>query len=388
MSTGRGLQRSSFLHLAQPDIGEDEIAEVVDTLRSGWLTAGPKVSAFEAGLEQLLAPAKVRCLSSATAGLLLGLKLAGVDRGDEVLLPTLTFAGCANAVEQLGAKPVFVDSERRTGLIDLALVERAIGPRTKAVMPVHLGGRPVDLDRLNTIRDSSGVAIVEDAAHAIGAEWAGAAIGSHGNAVAFSFHATKNLTTIDGGAIAVPDAELAERVERLRLQGLSRSAWSRHGSGGPADYELVEPGFKLGMNDVAAALGIHQLAKLDRIIERREELAELYDDALDGLPLQLEPPRVEGMRHGRHLYAVRLSPEVGVDRDAVIDRLAGRQIGTSIHFKPIHRFQYYRETRGLSDEDFPAASSYADRTLSLPFHQRMSAEDVEDVAATLAGALS
>lgn len=386
MSTSRGLKRS-FLHLARPDIGEEEIAEVVDTLRSGWLVAGPRVSAFEAALEQRLAPACVRCLSSATAGLLLGLRLAGVGRGDEVLLPTLTFAACANAVEQLGGRPVFVDSEPATGLMNLDLVEAMIGPRTKAVMPVHLGGRPIDLDRLNTIRDSSGVAVVEDGAHAIGAEWAGIGIGAHGNAVAFSFHATKNLTTIEGGAIALPSRELAERVERLRLQGLSRSAWSRHGSTGPADYELEEPGFKLTMSDVAAALGIHQLAKLDRIIERRDELAELYDGALEGLPLELEPPVVEGMRHGRHLYAVRLSPEAGIDRDAVIDRLAEQQIGTSIHFKPIHRFRYYRETRGLSDEAFPVASSYADRTLSLPFHQRMSDEDVEDVAATVAGAL-
>jgi dTDP-4-amino-4,6-dideoxygalactose transaminase len=388
MSTRRGLDRTTFLHLARPDIGEEEIAEVVDTLRSGWLVAGPKVSAFETALEQRLAPARVRCLSSATAGLLLGLRLAGVGRGDEVLLPTLTFAACANAVELLGATPVFVDSEAATGLVDLDLLERSIGPRTKAVMPVHLGGRPVDLDRLNAIRDHAGVAVVEDAAHAIGAEWGGAPVGAHGNAVAFSFHATKNLTTIEGGAIAVPGLELAERVERLRLQGLSRSAWSRHGSAAPADYELDEPGFKLSMTDVSAALGIHQLARLDGIIERREQLAQRYDAALEELPLELEPPPAEGMRHARHLYAVRLSPEAGVDRHAVIDRLAEQQIGTSIHFKPIHRFRYYRETRGLADRDFPAASSYADRTLSLPFHQGMDETDVDDVVAALAGALA
>ena len=387
MSTSRGLERSTFLHLARPDLGEEEIAEVVDTLRSGWLVAGPKVSAFEAALEQRLAPARVRCLSSATAGLILGLRLAGVGRGDEVLLPTLTFAACANVVELLGAKPVFVDSEAATGLIDLDAVERSIGPRTKAVMPVHLGGRPVDLDRLNAIRDDRGVAVVEDAAHAIGAEWRGAAVGTHGNTVAFSFHATKNLTTIEGGAIAVPDTRLAERVERLRLQGLSRSAWSRHGSAAPAEYELDEPGFKLAMTDVSAAIGIHQLAKLDGIIERREQLAHRYDSVLEELPLELEPSPADGMRHARHLYAVRLSPGARVDRHTVIDRLAERQIGTSIHFKPIHRFAYYRRTRGLTDRDFPAASSYADRTLSLPFHQGMDEADVQDVATALEEAL-
>jgi dTDP-4-amino-4,6-dideoxygalactose transaminase len=388
MSTSRGLERSTFLHLARPDIGEDEIAEVVDTLRSGWLVAGPKVSAFEAALEERLAPARVRCLSSATAGLLLGLRLAGVGRGDEVLLPTLTFAACVNAIELLGATPVFVDSEPATGLIDLNAVEGAIGPRTSAVMPVHLGGRPVDLDRLNAIRDSAGIAVVEDGAHAIGAEWGGAPVGAHGNLVAFSFHATKNLTTIEGGAIAVPEAELAERVERLRLQGLSRSAWSRHGSAAPAEYELDEPGYKLTMTDVSAAIGIHQLPKLDAIIEHREQLAQRYDSVLEELPLELEPPPGEGMRHARHVYAVRLSPEAGTDRDDVINRLAERRIGTSIHFNPIHRFRYYRETRALTDDDFPVASRYADRTLSLPFHQGMSDEDVVDVAAAIEGALS
>ena len=181
----------------------------------------------------------------------------------------------------------------------------------------------------------------------MGAEWGGRPVGSHGNTVAFSFHATKNITTIEGGAIAVPESELAERVERLRLQGLSRSAWNRHGSGAPADYDLNEPGFKLAMTDVAAALGVHQLAKLDRIIDRREELARHYDAALEDLPVEVEPPVVEGMRHGRHLYAVRLSQGVAVERDVLIKNLAERQIGTSIHFKPIHRFSYYRETRGL-----------------------------------------
>jgi dTDP-4-amino-4,6-dideoxygalactose transaminase len=387
MSTGRGLRRATFLHLARPEIGDDEINEVVDTLRSGWVVAGPKVGAFEAALEQRLAPAHVRCLSSATAGLLLGLKLAGVGPGDEVLVPTLTFAACPNVVEQLGARPVFVDSEAATGLIDLEQAEALAGPRTRALMPVHLGGRPMDLDRVNALRDRLGIAVVEDGAHAVGAEWAGAPVGSHGNAVAFSFHASKNITTIEGGAIALPDAESAERVERLRLQGLSRSAWARHATGHPADYELEEPGFKLSMTDVAAAIGVHQLAKLDGVIDRRDELARRYDAALEDLPLELEPPVVDGMRHGRHLYAVRLSDDAPVGRDLVIDHLAESQIGTSIHFKPIHRFRYYAEGRGLTDADFPVASSYADRTVSLPFHQGMSDEDVDDVAAALRGVL-
>ena len=371
------------MHLARPDIGDDEIDEVVETLRSGWLVAGPRVGAFEAALEQRLGRVSVRCLSSGTAGLLLGLKLAGVGPGDEVLLPTLTFAACPNVVEQLGATPVLVDSDAATGLIDLDALERRLGPRTKAIMPVHLGGRPVDLGRLNAIRDATGVPVVEDAAHAIGAEWAGLPVGCHGNAVAFSFHATKSITTIEGGALAVPEPGQAERVERLRLQGLSRSTWSRHATGRPADYELNEPGYKLAMTDVAAALGIHQLARLDAIVDRREELAQRYDAALEELPLELEPAPPPGMRHGRHLYAVSVA-----DRNAGLEHLTAAQIGTSIHFKPLHRLRYYRERYGLGDDAFPAASSYADRTLSLPFHQGMTDEDVDEVVAALTEALA
>ena len=383
MSTGRGLQRSSYLHLAQPEIGADEIDEVVETLRSGWVVAGPKVGAFEAALEQRLAPAHVRCLSSATAGLLLGLKLAGVGPGDEVVVPTLTFAACTNVVEQLGAKPVLVDSEPATRLLDLNLLEGLIGPRTKAVMPVHLGGRPVDLTRLNALRDATGIAIVEDAAHAMGAEWDGMPVGSHGNAVAFSFHATKNITTIEGGALAVPEPSQAERADRLRFQGLSRSAWTRHGSASPAGYELDEPGFKLAMTDVAAAIGVHQLARLDGILDRRDELAQRYDAALEDLPLELEPPAGPRMRHGRHLYAVRVSSESSVSRDELIDHLAEFQIGTSIHFKPIHRFRYYRERYALSDADFPHATSYSDATISLPLHSGLSSDDIDYVGQVL-----
>jgi dTDP-4-amino-4,6-dideoxygalactose transaminase len=381
----RDLQRATFLDLARPELGEDEIAEVVDTLRSGWLVGGPKVSAFETALEQRLAPARVRCLSSATAGLLLGLRLAGVGPGDEVVMPTLTFAACPNAVELLGARPVFADSEPLTGLADIDAIERRLGPHTKAIMPVHLGGRPLDVDRINEVRDAYGVTVVEDAAHAIGAEWRGRPLGTHGNSTAFSFHATKTMTTIEGGALALPTLETAERVERLRLQGLDRSAWSRHGSSGPADYELYEPGFKLSMSDVSAAIGIHQLAKLDGFIERREELAQRYDELLGDLPLELEPSPPAGARHARHLYAVRVAADV--DRDDVVTGLRDRQIGTSIHFKPIHRFRYYRERYGLRDVDFPVASDFADRTLSLPLHPAMTEDDLRDVASALAALL-
>jgi dTDP-4-amino-4,6-dideoxygalactose transaminase len=381
------LQRSTFLDLARPELGDEEIAEVVDTLRSGWVVGGPKVSAFETALEQRLAPARVRCLSSATAGLLLGLRLAGVGPGDEVVVPTLTFAACPNVVEQLGATPVFVDSEPGTGLLDLDATEARLGPRTKAIMPVHLGGRPVDVDRLNDLRDAYGLTVVEDAAHAMGGEWRERPLGTYGNATAFSFHATKTMTTVEGGALTLPVPELVDRVERLRLQGLSRSAWSRHGSAGPADYELEEPGFKFAMTDVAAAIGIHQLAKLDGFIARREELAQRYDELLEDLPLELEPAPPPGARHARHLYAVRVAPDAPVERNELVAELSEHQIGTSIHFKPIHRFRHYRERYGLGDVDFPVASDFADRTISLPLHPSMHDDDLMDVAAVMTAAL-
>ena len=226
----------------------------------------------------------MRCLSSCTAALTIALRLLEVGEGDEVLVPSMTFVSCANVVEHARARPVLVDSDPETGLIDLDHAESLVTERTRALMPVHLAGFPVDLDAVNAFRDRHGIAVVEDAAHAIGARWKGRPVGSHGNLTAFSFHATKNITTFEGGALAVPAEAAAERAGRLSLHGLSRSAWTRHGTAGPAAYEVAEPGFKFSMNDISAAVGIHQLARLDGWIERRAELADLYDEALRDLP--------------------------------------------------------------------------------------------------------
>jgi dTDP-4-amino-4,6-dideoxygalactose transaminase len=314
---------------------------------------------------------------------MIALRMVGVGPGSDVVLPTVTFAACANVVELLGARPVLADVHPETGLIDLDHVRELLTPATKAVIPVHLGGRPVDLDSVCRLRDGYGVAIVEDAAHAIGASWGGRAIGTHGNFTAFSFHATKNMTTVEGGALATPDLSSAERAERLRLHGLTRSAWVRHGSGGPADYELDEPGFKFTMTDVAAAIGVHQLSRLDGWIERREELVARYNGLLEGLPIELEPPLPPGTRHSRHLYTVRVGSEAPLVRDEVVRSLLERQIGSSVHFKPLHRFRYYRERYGYDDAHFPAASAYADRVLSLPLFPSMTERDQDDVAVAL-----
>lgn len=361
------------------DIGEPERTELLETIDSGWVIAGPRVGAFERLLEDRLGSGHVRCLSSCSAGLLLALRCGGVDPQGEVLLPAVTFAGCANVVEQLGARPVLVDVDPRTGLIDLDHAATLVGPRTRALMAVHLGGRPVDAERLNAFRDRHGLLIVEDAAHAIGAAWGERPVGAHGNPTSFSFHATKNMTTIEGGALACESEAQAERVRRLAGQGLSMSAWDRHGTHRPGDYDVIEPGFKLSMTDVAAALGIHQLARLDGAIDRREHLRCRYDAALRHLPLELEPHVEPGVRHARHLYAVRVADEAPISRDELIVALRGLGVGASVHFKSIHRLTYYSRRCGVGDDDLPGAARWADRTISLPLYPSLTESEQDRV---------
>lgn len=372
------------IDFASPEIGQAELDEVLETLRSGWLIAGPRVAAFERQLESRLEARHVRCLSSCSAGLMLALRCGGVGPGDEVLLPAITFVGCANAIEQVGARPVLVDVDPATGLIDLDRAAALVGPRTRALMAVHLGGRPIDIDRLNAFRDRFGVPIVEDAAHAIGATWGGHPIGSHGNATSFSFHATKNMTTIEGGALACSTEAEAARVRRLAAQGVTASAWERHGSTAPGDYDVIEPGYKLAMTDVAAALGLHQLRRLDEAIDRREQLRLRYDDALADLPLELEPDVGPHARHARHLYAVRLRDDAPLSRDELILGLRRRGVGTSIHFKGIHQLTYYARRCGIAPGELPAATRWALRTVSLPLYPMLSEADHERVVHAVA----
>jgi dTDP-4-amino-4,6-dideoxygalactose transaminase len=381
-------RRAEYLNLSAPAIGTEEIDELLDAIRSGWVTTGPKVAVFQERLQDYIDVPHVRCLSSCTAGLLLALHGAGVGAGDEVLLPSMTFVSCANAVEHLGARPVFVDCDARTGLLDLAHAETLVSPRTAAVLAVHLAGHPLDMDAVNAFRDRHGVTVVEDAAHAIGAEWRGRRIGAYGNPTAFSFHATKNMTTFEGGALALEDAAAAERVGRLSLHGLTRSAWSRHDTTGPAGYDLVEPGFKCAMHDVAAAVGIHQLTRLDEWIARRAALVDAYDERLAELPLELPARPPAHARHAHHLYSVLVRDDAAVGRDDLIAVLNRERIGASVHFTAIHLFTYYRDRYGLRPEHLPVATDRSARVLSLPLFPAMTEDDVEDVAATLAEALA
>lgn len=379
--------REEFLVFGSPVIGEAEIAEVVDSLRSGWIGTGPKVARFERTLEDYVGVANVRCVASCTAALMLGMDVLGVAPGDEVLVPAMTFVASANAVEHVGARPVFVDSEPATGLIDLDAAEAAITERTRAIMPVHLAGRPVDMDRLNAFRDRHGLLVVEDAAHAIGAEWRGRRIGRHGNLAAYSFYVTKNITTIEGGALATESADVAAEVERLALHGLSLGAWQRFSDTGFRHYEVVKPGYKHNMTDVQAALGIHQLANLDTWIEERARAWSRYDELLEGLPLQMPPPPEPGTRHARHLYQVLIDSDAGPDRDEVLEVLTAHRIGVGVHYRGVHLHPYYRERYRIAPATLPIATDISDRTLSLPLSPKVSERDQRDVVEALSAAL-
>jgi dTDP-4-amino-4,6-dideoxygalactose transaminase len=380
--------RNEYLVFGSPLIGEEEIEEVVASLRSGWIGSGPKVRRFEEMLEAYTGAPHVRCLSSCTAALFLGMRWLGIGAGDEVLVPAMTFVASANAVEHTGATPVLVDSDPATGLIDLDAAEHAISPRTKAIMPVHLAGRPVDLDRVNSLRDERGLPVIEDGAHAIGARWRDRPIGSHGNLTAFSFYATKNITTIEGGALATADEAVAGRVEQLALHGLSVGAWHRFSDAGFKHYEATEVGFKFNMTDVQAALGMHQLPHLDEWIEQRAEQWRIYDKELAGLPLTTPAPPTDRMRHARHLYQVLVDPSAEISRDDVLNGLHAHNVGAGVHYRGVHLHPYYRDKYGLEPGAFPVATDISERTLSLPLSPKVTRQDQADVIEALARVLA
>ena len=380
--------RDEFLIFGSPLIGEEEIAEVVDSLRSGWIGSGPKVRRFEELLRDQVGAPYVRCVSSCTAALFLALKAMGVGEGDEVLVPAMTFVATANAVEQTGAAAVLVDVEQDTGLIDLEAAKAALTDRTRGVIPVHLYGRPVDMDRLLAFSSEHEVFVLEDAAHALGASWKGTPIGGHGNPTAFSFYPTKNITTIEGGALATFDVRLARRIEQLALHGLSAGAWARFSDSGYKHYLATELGYKFNMTDVQASVGIHQLPRLSQWIARRAELAARYDELLSGMPLTTPPAASPEMVHAHHLYPVLLEGVTVDERDAVLNSLTRHKIGVGVHYTAVHLHPIYREKYGYVPNDFPVATDISNRTLSLPLSPKIGERDQDDVAEALHQALA
>ena len=375
--------RTAFLPYCLPEIGEEEIAEVVDSLRSGWITTGPKVKKFEERFAEYCGVEHAIAVNSCTAALHIALTALGVGPGDEVIVPTLTFCSTANVVAHLGARPVIVDINAHCQ-ISVDAIEEAISPHTKAIIPVHYAGQAADLGEIAALARSHNIAILEDAAHAAGSEYKGRKIGNHGNTVAFSFYATKNMTTGEGGMITTPDAKAATKMRRLALHGMSRDAWKRYTQAGSWYYEILEPGYKDNMTDLAAAIGLHQLRKLDGFTARRQQLAERYDRAFSQLGcfhlMKARPDR----NHVYHLYPVQILPgTLSITRDQLIDRLKELNIGTSVHFIPLHRHPYYRDTYGYSAGQFPVAEEIFNNILSLPLYPKMSDSDADEVIETV-----
>jgi dTDP-4-amino-4,6-dideoxygalactose transaminase len=388
-----------FLPFALPEIGDDEIAEVVDSLKSGWITTGPKARRFEADFAAFLgAPVAehgLHCVAvnSATAGLHLALEALGIGPGDEVITTTHTFTASAEVARYLGADVKLVDIDPATLCIDPAAVAAAIGPRSKAIVPVHYGGLAADMPAILLLAQRHGLAVVEDAAHALptraGGALAGALIGTLDSAATvFSFYATKTITTGEGGMLVTRDAELARRAQVMRLHGISRDAFDRFTAKVPSwAYEIVAPGFKYNLTDIAAAIGIHQLKKARAFAERRAEIAAAYDAGLAGLPLQLPPQAPPGAQHAWHLYVPRLSDDAPLDRDTLIERLFAAGIGCSVHYVPLHLQPYWRDRYALTPAMFPQSQHAYERMLSLPIYTRMSDGDVARVVDAVRGAL-
>jgi dTDP-4-amino-4,6-dideoxygalactose transaminase len=385
------IPSQSFLPFALPDIGEAEIAEAVDSLRSGWITSGPKVQRFERSFAEFLGGVECVAVNSATAGLHLALEALGIGPGDEVIVPVHTFTATAEVVCYLGARPVFVDVEPESLTLDPDAVEAAVTPRTRAVMPVHYAGRACAMARLAAIAGRHGLAVVEDAAHALPATACGGRlVGTLGTtATVFSLYATKTVTTGEGGMIATRSPDLARRARVMRLHGINRDVFDRYqGKGSNWYYEVVAPGFKYNMTDLAAGIGLHQLARAHAMRDRRAAIAAAYDHAFRGLPLELPAPAEPGELHAWHLYVIRLRPEARINRDELIAGLREQGIGTSVHYVPLHFHPYWREQFGLRQDEFPVSTDAYARMVSLPIYTRMGDADVRRVIAAVRALLA
>ena len=380
-----------FLPFALPEIGDEEIAEVVDTLRKGWITTGPKAKRFEAAFAQFLGDETggqgLHCIAvnSATAGLHLALEALGIGPGDEVITTTHTFTATAEVVRYLGADVKLVDITPATLNIDPARIEAAITPRTKAIIPVHYAGLAADMDAVHAIAARHGLAVVEDAAHALPTSYKGRKVGTLASAATvFSFYANKTITTGEGGMLVTRDEKLADRARVMRLHGMNRDAFDRFTAKVPSwYYEVVAPGFKYNLTDIAAALGLHQLAKAERFAAARRAIAQQYDAGLADLPVILPPQPLPGDEHPWHLYVLRLRPEARLGRDALIEALFARGIGCSVHYIPLHQHPYWRDRYALAAADFPHSQAAYEAMLSLPLYSRMSGQDAERVVGAL-----
>ena len=375
---------TKFLPFHRASIEEEEIQAVVDVLRSGWLTTGPKVQEFEAAFAAYIGASHAVAANSCTAALHLGLAAIGVAEGDEVILPAMTFAASGEVVLYFKGRPVLVDCSEGTGQLNPHEVERAITSRTKAIMPVHYAGYPCDMDRILDIARRHQLRVLEDAAHALPTRYNGKLVGSFGDITCFSFYATKTMTTGEGGLAATQNEEFADRMRLLSLHGISRDAWKRYTVGGSWRYDILEAGYKYNFTDIQAALGLAQLAKCDAMCARRSELAARYSAAISFFDAFEVPPVPPNGQHSWHLYALQFNPSVlRINRDQVIEELKQRGIGTSVHFIPLHFHTLYQKQLGYRCGQFPIAEKYFEREISLPIYPSMTDEDCDDVIEAL-----
>lgn len=368
-----------FIYLTKPWIGQEEKDEVMDTLNGMWLSRGPKVSRFEEDFKNYIGSKSAVAVSSCTAALHVGLVAAGIKKGDEVITTPMTFPATTNAILYERAKPILVDVSATTFNIDPSSIENKITEKTKAIIPVHLAGNPCDMLEINRLAEKYNLFVLEDAAHAVGGEYHGVKLGNVGNAGAFSFYASKNICTGDGGMLTVRDDEkLAEFARVISLHGMSSSAWKRYSKEGSPNWELIYPGFKYNMTDIEASLGIHQLKKVEKILQLREQWTELYNKLLEDVK-EITPQFVlPNRRSSRHLYIISLDIlSLGISRDEFMKKLREENIQTGIHFVSVHKQPYYQKTFGYQDSDFPIATYLSNRIVSLPLYPQMTEEEVK-----------
>jgi dTDP-4-amino-4,6-dideoxygalactose transaminase len=387
--SGGAPVRTSFLPFHQPLIDLDDERAVLETLRSGWLTTGPRTKGFEKDLAAYTGAAHCVAVNSCTAALHLALDAIGVGPGDEVITSPITFASTANVIVHRGARPVFVDVEPGTFNIDADAIERALTPRTKALIPVDFAGHPCDLEVIMAIGARQGIPVIEDAAHAIGAEYKGRRVGGIADMTCFSFYATKNITSGEGGALTTNRTDWAERIGVMALHGISRDAWKRYGTEGYRHWDIIAPGYKYNMFDLQAALVRSQFAKMDAFYRRRVAVKQRLDAGLREVSEIELPAEREGVLHAYHLYPILIRTDrLTADRDTIMNAIQAENVGIGVHFRAVHLHPFYADTYGFRRGMCPRAEDYSDRTISLPLYPRMTDADADDVVAAVTKVLS
>jgi perosamine synthetase len=385
MKYDKGVEKKLEIPFHKPYITEDEVSGVLDSLRSGWITMGPKTIEFEKSFGEYIGSRNAVSMNSCTACLHLALKMLDLKEGDEVIVPAVTFTATAEVIAYFRAVPVLVDVDDVTCNIDAAKIEEKITERTKAIIPVHYGGQPCDMDEISVIAKRHNLFVIEDAAHAIPARYRGRRIGTIGDITCFSFYATKTLATGEGGMATTENNEWAERMKILRLHGISKDAWKRYSKEGSWFYEVVDAGYKYNMTDIQAALGLAQLRKVEWMWRRRSEIAGIYTESLRGFQEILLPSVKPDRESAWHLYPIRLNPDqFACTRDIFIERLKERGVSTSVHFIPLYRHPYYRDTFGFDAAEFPVSEKIFAGTVSLPLYPGMTDEEIQWVAASVA----